>query len=68
MLAPDVNGLLADLVPLGRGGHRRGIGLAQHGHHRLFAESTLPHGFHAAEETSSQESKVRKCGRSANAQ
>ena len=59
VLAPGMDGLLADLVLLGHRGHRRRVGLAQDGDHLLVAESALPHGLLAVEEPSSQELSVR---------
>ncbi len=62
VLAPGVDGLLADLVLLGRLGDLRAVGLAQDGDHLLFGESTLPHGLLAVEEPSSQELLAEETG------
>jgi hypothetical protein len=44
VLAPGIDRGLADLVLLGRLGHRGAVCLAQDRHHLLFRESTLSHG------------------------
>src|SRR5690606_18205703 len=60
VLAPGVDGCIADLVLLGSLGHAGAVCLTQHGNHLLFSESTLSHGLLAGWDPSSQESMERR--------